>query len=308
MLLLVATVSWISTALILREQSYTQAALDRAEQNFTDSEVNRQRAETAAQRNETLLYVRGLGLAARAWQRGDGAAAAELMRSNPAFHDRPQLRGFEWHYLRSFLPSEHEVVIQDSVEFTSTASSMAGGDGAGGFLASGDAEGKIHIWNANTQQPIGILRGHLGPVHSLAFHPNGKSLASSGEDGTVRIWDVAQQRETKKIDGGHDRFPVFAVAYSPDGRKLASCGDDKMTRIWDAHRSGDVAPAAGSCPRRSRCGLRARRPDPGHRLERPHRSSVGCRVGEVDPEILRTPGNGAFRLLLAERTIRHQRQ
>ncbi len=227
-LTLIALAAVLSTALVIREQGETQRALLRAEENFIQSESNRRLAENAVDRSEKLLYVRGLGLASRAWRDGDGAGAAALMRSNPAFRQRPDMRGFEWHYLQRVLASPHQTVVQGLGEWMSTAYSCDGR-----YFAAGNAAGDIRLWELASSRLVATLAGHRGPVHELDFHPHGVELASCGEDGTVRIWDVAQARESRSIDSGHDGNPVLTVRYSPDGTRLASGGDDNVACIWD---------------------------------------------------------------------------
>ena len=65
----------------------------------------------------------------------------------------------------------------------------------------------------------------------MAVASDGSWLASGGDDGTVRIWDVATWRERAVLEG-HTRG-VSAVAVAPDGSWLASGGDDGTVRIWD---------------------------------------------------------------------------
>src|SRR5207245_2066629 len=75
-------------------------------------------------------------------------------------------------------------------------------------------------------------------IFKVAFHPDGKTLASAGEDHVVRVWDVGTGEEVRALHG--HTAPVLNVSYSPDGRVLASSsgahqtGDPGEVRLWDA--------------------------------------------------------------------------
>ena len=81
-------------------------------------------------------------------------------------------------------------------------------------MASGSCDKIIKIWNLEYGQ-IKELFGHSG-FESIAFSPDGKTLASGSDDGKIKIWNLEIGVPIKELKG-HSRN-VNSVVFSPDGK------------------------------------------------------------------------------------------
>ncbi|MBI1903092.1 MAG: WD40 repeat domain-containing protein [Planctomycetia bacterium] len=142
----------------------------------------------------------------------------------------------------------------------------AGGDM---IVAAGD-DHLVRLWRGKDagDRPLRVLTGHLDWVLTAAFHPQGKELATAGEDRAIIVWETDTGRKLRAI--AWDTNSVYCVRYSTDGQWLAACGTGKKLRLYSAE--GNVS-AELDCPCNEMRTL-AFSPDGKH-------LAAGGRTGEV---------------------------
>ena len=98
--------------------------------------------------------------------------------------------------------------------------------------------GTARLWNLAAGRQLAALPIGSGGVDSVAFSPDGKTLATGVGDGTAWLWNVATgQQIGNPLTGGSST--VNSVAFSPDGKTLAT-GDGDGARLWNVGYLVDV--------------------------------------------------------------------
>jgi WD40 repeat protein len=136
----------------------------------------------------------------------------------------------------------------------------------GGRLASAARDGQARVWDTAAGAVLFHLEGHrvarggvndvacppplVGlnappgvvfqrSVNDVAYSPDGKWIATAGNDRTVHLWG-AERGELRHVLAGHEHW-VLGVRFSPDGTRLVSTSRDQTVRLWDTSRLAEVA-------------------------------------------------------------------
>ncbi|MBA3726283.1 MAG: PD40 domain-containing protein [Armatimonadetes bacterium] len=108
------------------------------------------------------------------------------------------------------------------------------------YVMNADGSGMRNITdstgNASLYVPslsVRSLTGHTGPVLSVSFAPDSKTLASGGADGTIRFWNVASAKQEKSFALEANKSAMTAVAFAPDGLSLVSGDKNGNVLRWN---------------------------------------------------------------------------
>jgi WD40 repeat protein len=123
--------------------------------------------------------------------------------------------------------SLRETVLNESFDIPwSVAISFNGQD-----WAAGSRRGEVRVWREEGKLLHLAWQAHTDTVHSLAFSPDGCTLATGSWDGSLKLWDI---ESGSLLWANWFTDNIECLAFSPDGCTISSGGGDATVQLWDA--------------------------------------------------------------------------
>jgi transcription initiation factor TFIID subunit 5 len=120
----------------------------------------------------------------------------------------------------------------------------------------------VRMWDIMRGTAVRMFTGHTGNITALECAPDGKTLASADDQGSIFLWDLTTGSRTKRMRG-HGKGGIWSLSWSVESTVIVSGGADNSVRVWDVAQRGD---AKGHADTSKPDGLMSAPPVPGSAL------------------------------------------
>ncbi|TPX56790.1 hypothetical protein PhCBS80983_g04273 [Powellomyces hirtus] len=104
--------------------------------------------------------------------------------------------------------------------------------GDGKLMVAGDATGQVQLFDLGSRAILRTMKGHDGPVHVAKFSPDHMQVLSGSDDKTVRVWDVATEKEVA-IFSEHEDYIRAGLVSQENPHLIVSGSYDHTVKLWD---------------------------------------------------------------------------
>jgi len=108
-------------------------------------------------------------------------------------------------------------------------------DSTGKYCAFSNMKGTVAVYELKSGGTWALAKrwkAHEKYVLKVIYSPDGKLMATSSSDSTIRLWRVDQDYKLEKTLSGHQRW-VWDISFSSQSNYLVSVSSDNMCRLWD---------------------------------------------------------------------------
>lgn len=208
---------------LVRQRNIAREKETLARQKEHEARQSEQRVRDRESVIRDFLYADDIQLAAQSYRRGEIRQARQRLEMHVPSAGRPDLRGFEWHYLWDLVQDDlHERRAHDSDVYHVLHSPD------GKWLASAGRDGRVVIANAVDGTERARLQSFPASIDCLGFSSDGRLLATAEAVGCARVWDWQTGREVVRFD----KFvhPLMGVYLTPDQKYLLATDVEENVR------------------------------------------------------------------------------
>jgi WD40 repeat protein/serine/threonine protein kinase len=183
-------------------------------------------AEQRAVELQQSLYTTQVNRAGDAWRRGDLHVMVDALKPFvPSRPDQPELREFAWHYLW-----QQHGVQELFRETTSKAQYAAAFSPDGSVVAFAGADSVVRLISTSQFRILHEFATDQTEINHILFGPQGDWLATTGDDGTVGIWELPSGRK-RLVVPVFENSQAYQAAYFEDDDLLLVCGASPAVEI-----------------------------------------------------------------------------
>ncbi|MFI6503059.1 helix-turn-helix domain-containing protein [Nonomuraea typhae] len=203
-----------------REWSADQPGLASLDRSFLEASLAREAAEQAAARRRTR----------RLYQLVAGLAAMLLLTVVATVVTVSSLRTVSEQRNQALSGK----AASEATALRGTDPALAAQIGLAAYRLAPTAEARGALLSTFATPYSTRITGHTGAVYAAEFTAGGRTLATAGTDGTLRLWDVGERHRPRLTAALPEPGGGFlGLAIRPDGRLLATAGKDRTARLWD---------------------------------------------------------------------------